>query len=909
MKSKTFPLYNIAACDIYSESASSELKIPNIQRGLVWKSQQMELLWDSILREFPIGSMLALKNDDSHYDILDGQQRSNAIITGFNTASIFDLSAPLSSILWLDVHFNTNESDVEFRRYGIRLTNSSHPWGFDESGGKLPAGKRREALRCAYGNTYPKLKKDWDIRKFVPFAFVGDDNYLPIPLAFFVSAAKGKDISYKEDINAFWDYISQELKEFSEISDYWKNQFYEKACEFIETNRNNFSLIEPFFKLNEYEVIFNYVDNNEEIEVLFNRVNKLGTRMTDSELAYAAIKHYGADLCTCQNIGKVIREQAKGLMLEQNLAQIIFRYCFSINRINREIDAKIIRKYSALCQSGQLPDKERRIISELRECFSSTGYLSSLINSSKAILLSSPDGCPLPSFLFAEIANSNPDLILLLFRLVHKQKAFIDTVSPTYIQALIIYLYCFSTDNRPIHYIFNSASSESFDKRNVQNVLRDAISREWCIPVVQSFRNFPALDNTNFSKSWAMNSFSNSRGYSSFNLLFPYKTSQGLFMLKYAQRQYYKDYFGDYDPSSKELWDEINRPWDHDHIIPQNWVSDVEWKNVQTAWINSMGNVADIPFEQNRGKSDDANWDYYKEVTNSQENDRLLYFDPRIEEIDAELLKKGFDSATIRLFELTRDRFIRISDEFLSLFHILEIENGLSPMQQERKNYFLYLLQNQFQDFSLYYLGNDNLEIKIDNLDDDYYWQRPWISLMENNDSMWRRSISVYCIVEDKLFQIERGRRKAPNLDLNSTNNLWWERGSWKGTRARSLINQGVISEHAQLFVSGAEIYNKLTGLSGFKANHSAFISYEGIIHGVEIYSHIYDYYSYCYCSIKCRKENESLPEIVLNTFSKERGFHWRHGNYCIECKMYGTDNIKKNCERFKAIIEELCSI
>ena len=32
--------------------------IPDLQRGLVWKPRQMELLWDSILRGFPIGSFI-----------------------------------------------------------------------------------------------------------------------------------------------------------------------------------------------------------------------------------------------------------------------------------------------------------------------------------------------------------------------------------------------------------------------------------------------------------------------------------------------------------------------------------------------------------------------------------------------------------------------------------------------------------------------------------------------------------------------------------------------------------------------------------------------------------------------------------------------------------------------------------
>ena len=36
----------------------SEVTIPALQRGLVLKPNQVELLWDSILRGFPIGSFL-----------------------------------------------------------------------------------------------------------------------------------------------------------------------------------------------------------------------------------------------------------------------------------------------------------------------------------------------------------------------------------------------------------------------------------------------------------------------------------------------------------------------------------------------------------------------------------------------------------------------------------------------------------------------------------------------------------------------------------------------------------------------------------------------------------------------------------------------------------------------------------
>ena len=120
MRSENIKLYDIAECNLYNKDVNSKFKIPNIQRGLVWKSMQMELLWDSILRGFPIGSMLVLdKEGNGEGDILDGQQRANAIITGFNKNEILGDKRP-TNILWIDLNYKGSESDKERRKYGIR---------------------------------------------------------------------------------------------------------------------------------------------------------------------------------------------------------------------------------------------------------------------------------------------------------------------------------------------------------------------------------------------------------------------------------------------------------------------------------------------------------------------------------------------------------------------------------------------------------------------------------------------------------------------------------------------------------------------------------------------------------------------------------------------------------------------
>jgi hypothetical protein len=38
--------------------------LPSLQRGAVWRPNQIELLWDSVMRGFPIGSMVVCKRLD-----------------------------------------------------------------------------------------------------------------------------------------------------------------------------------------------------------------------------------------------------------------------------------------------------------------------------------------------------------------------------------------------------------------------------------------------------------------------------------------------------------------------------------------------------------------------------------------------------------------------------------------------------------------------------------------------------------------------------------------------------------------------------------------------------------------------------------------------------------------------------
>ncbi|MEJ7829692.1 MAG: DUF262 domain-containing protein [Segetibacter sp.] len=81
------------------DAQNSKVGLPALLRGYVWKPKQVEALWDSLLRGFPVGSFLVSENgpNQEKKDLLDGQQRATAIAMGFYNPGKWEvLSAPQS---------------------------------------------------------------------------------------------------------------------------------------------------------------------------------------------------------------------------------------------------------------------------------------------------------------------------------------------------------------------------------------------------------------------------------------------------------------------------------------------------------------------------------------------------------------------------------------------------------------------------------------------------------------------------------------------------------------------------------------------------------------------------------------------------------------------------------------------
>ena len=168
LTSRSFSILDIAQWALPTTSKERpvvRVQLPALQRGAVWSVQQVERLWDSLVRGFPIGSLilaeprshLGLKpfapqkgmlpdTADAGHLLLDGQQRSTAIALAFLDPwrNIDHRNADFA--LWVDLEAPPPSLQND---YVFRLLTCSHPWGYQrqDPAQRLSISARRAAMQ------------------------------------------------------------------------------------------------------------------------------------------------------------------------------------------------------------------------------------------------------------------------------------------------------------------------------------------------------------------------------------------------------------------------------------------------------------------------------------------------------------------------------------------------------------------------------------------------------------------------------------------------------------------------------------------------------------------------------------------------------------------------------------------
>lgn len=736
----------------------SEVKIPAIQRGLVWKPHQVELLWDSILRQFPIGaftlSHLHTEGTDI-YNLIDGQQRWNAVALGYGTLSHEDC------ILWFDLKPDDKVwgNSKTTRKYIIRATTKAHPWGYkaNDDCNTLNTAQKRVALQEFGVNTDNEYEGTISLTETYPI-----ESGLPIPLCWMIAAGE----EHSEDKDGFAKCIMDKIEENKTFRKFKLKQVDEINDGLIVKYYEAFKSL-AHYKVPTINILQETIDNESEdkgeagalsdIEILFNRIGTGGTPITQSELMYSAVKAYWSEL-TEEN-----DRLATLYMPPQTLISLAFQLVLST--MNKGLErAPSVAKIRKLAGDDDL----RKAINKLY-CTDGKGSVMSHILVTVDHWLTNYD--KIPKVLRTTIARKSPEVYLLLMIFAKwKEEGQIDPIlkEEALFRATAYYLHWMVGDKFGVaNSIYKAVANNPLNEWRtiIKRVLLVSCVKGTIIPLLspEAFRSLFIIEG---DKNWRPDG--NGRGSMPWWPLWE-TVSYNEEMLLYAQREYMCKRFPNYDPARQDLWEDKNRPWDFDHIIPQDWIHrQRSWRQAYTdyckAWKDNNGNMAAIPFWVNRAKSNEANWEEYKENPTGLLADDISDFDELFNAMlnsDAKQAKCFAEKTFTRMCKIYNEVYALLEPVDFRVGGITFTEKGGLKDRNERMTTIRDILVKEGFTAGIYYLYVDgDMEYSQENVDD---WTREWMScgcITENN---YYAAFTMVLYQDGSIGdQIEIGLRRLP---------------------------------------------------------------------------------------------------------------------------------------------------
>ena len=611
-------------------------RLPALQRGAVWKQGQVELLWDSIMRRFPIGALvltpklhgqkerLGIHSDQrwvqslqmTHH-LLDGQQRANAIALGFYDP--FHKKAILEedkekAVLWLDI---ANQAADNQRRYLFRLTTLAHPWGFraDKDAGRIEASAMRTAL-VQYGwrdengipikAGRPTPREAWPYRATVP-----------VPFAWLLQAAATTDSPQQ--------FCSKLVERCQLTALPWCSQATSKLQEPANLSQL-FSALQH--SLTRRLVAFDVPDEvlsvpprggSETVqdiacvEHLFERLNSGGTVPNQEEMAYSMIKAYWPE------VEEPIRQLERRRMSEARLFMLSARIAMGgdvalapgHDELRKRLpDAPTVEIVRRIASEDRMEGTRGRRIHDFFTAGSPT-TLDSVARQITTWLESGTDG--LPPILHSSIANRSPEVYLLLMWIARRWVAHKDETLDGSVQRPILALTSTLHWFRPRDPMLAARLvAEELDQRSwgepnlflgVLSAIagRDENQSGLHVPptpdrLSEIIGDPPEHDKLNVWAWWRLGRNGQDETNDTRTIL---SVKDNRELLLYAQRKYSKTF--NFDPAHANS-DQHDRPWDYDHILPSSKVKG-KWDPARPGlmeWINSIANLRAWPMEENR---------------------------------------------------------------------------------------------------------------------------------------------------------------------------------------------------------------------------------------------------------------------------------------------------------------------
>lgn len=262
--------------------------------------------------------------------------------------------------------------------------------------------------------------------------------------------------------------------------------------------------------------------------------------------------------------------------------------------------------------------------------------------------------------------------------------------------------------------------SEKISVENIKKAIASAQRDCWILPVYSSNELYENYTHLRWQKGW---DYSDAPCFAKWKHLFNriawynqgYEAKE---MLIYAEREYINSNFSLYDPARKDMWDTYNRPWDYDHITPQNWINKRggKYRNFCKTWLGCIGNIAAIPYSVNRSKSDCSDYSEY------EKNRDFLLFDEQTKELTEDITHQ--ENMSNKFASVTFERFCKIYAKVYECISYVIDSPCLSDNLQERKNLML-AIKNSIPNSKIYFATEDMKDIEVGILD----WSREWLGV------------------------------------------------------------------------------------------------------------------------------------------------------------------------------------
>lgn len=673
----TFSLQDIANWQLDNEKSNVEL--PSIQRGFVWKPKQVEDLWDSLLRGYPIGSFLFSKTSKKLH-LMDGQQRATSIFLGhFNPYKAKDATQAWSikgelPIVWLDLKPTVKPATS---KYLFRLTTRSHPWGYqaNKNETKLSVSDRRKALELF--KQHPENTGGYtSFKNTTTFPF---DAAHPIPFAFLLESKNTDEVieMVEKHLPDYFATLRGDFKDKTEFISLLKTELKQELQD----------LFDHVKQLNQLKIKSNIIEdrvlqeeNETENPTLFVRINSSGTTLTGDDLIYS--------------IYKAIFPEVKTLMEDIELDFIAPTQVLSLaSRIvasgldNNNFIKKInVRDFQRRIKNDNFKDDLRILFEseQLKKIFQQAIEILSCKDNDMF------DG-QVPPVIIKQLIKRNQDLFLFFVYWLHINEVELNNQVKLKIVGKLLTFAWFGFDSL-LQLWKDKITNPNFweeplneliwwnDKFGIHFLIKPSLLREYYLQ--------PEVENrfiSNNQDKWGLlekgigteivKYYNNvkSQEYdlskaNEFFYKFIGKIQYNRQLILIAQRTYINATFGDYN--QMDDMDDTNVPWDWDHIYPSEWVYRKGHCNRSIRdWNNTNGNFRAISLEQNRSES---NKDSPKVRLTEEDNRKISFINDDWDywqNIEARIL----DNKVENHFRAVTTRMINIYEKLWNDFKIQEL--------------------------------------------------------------------------------------------------------------------------------------------------------------------------------------------------------------------------------------------